>query len=185
MWDRTRDPGACGPNEQIIRADEARLAALARGEPVFGPRWLLCYRVHNFAPAVQQVAVEQQASDGTWQRRQACHTIEFQSRAAKPRGSIAREHAAPIDWDDGDPAPRAIRFTLTGVGEVRIRGAVLTDGVTMIAVRNGPIRLGRPAPRRGWPRFREHHAIVRFVPAARAARNATCPALPGSLLVLP
>jgi hypothetical protein len=88
MWRRTRT--GSGPNEAIVRADAKRTR---------GAGWQLCYRVENFAPAVQLVGVEQRRADATWEMRQACHTIEFQARAARRRGGLTREHAAPVDWD--------------------------------------------------------------------------------------
>jgi hypothetical protein len=124
-----------------------------RGEPVFGGEWQLCYCVRNLAPAAQLVAVEQQAPDGSWIIRQSCHTIEFRTEAARRRGTIVREHAAPVEWD-GDPArPPRLRFTLRGLGKVRIEAAVL--GSAKRAYRIGLPRplLGHPAPTAGWPKL--------------------------------
>jgi hypothetical protein len=147
MWERTRDPQAHGPNEEILRADAMRLQhPRPRG-------WQLCYRVKNFAPVAQLVAVEQQRDDGTWATLQACHTIEFQARAARPRGHFMRAHAAPLDWDgDLEKIPR-LRFALRGMGAVRLSEVLLSDGHTSWKARLARSTLGFPAPRRGFPQL--------------------------------
>ncbi|HEX2854676.1 MAG TPA: family 20 glycosylhydrolase [Opitutaceae bacterium] len=144
MWKRTRDPRVAGPNEEIIRADAGRKTSAG---------WQLCYRVENFAPAAQLVAVEQQRDDGSWETVQSCHTIEFQARAARPRGGLTREHAAPVAWNgDAKNLPR-LRFALRGLGQVRI-GDVELVGPGGSATKRGLLRkkiLGRPPPRSGFP----------------------------------
>lgn len=151
LWRRTRDPKQRGPNEDILLADEARAAAFAGGADVFGPRWQLCYRVDNFAPAAQLVTVEQQRDHRAWEVKQACHTIEFQSAAAKRRNGFVRAHAAPVDWDgDRRRFPR-LRFTLRGVGQVRLADVQLTDGRTSHRPTWKTKILGRAAPHRGFP----------------------------------
>jgi Glycosyl hydrolase family 20, catalytic domain len=125
--------------------------ATSKRTPVSGQRWQLCYTVNNFAPAAQLVAVEQQCSDGTWETRQACPTIEFQARAARRKNGLVREHAAPVAWNGDATAPPRLRFVLRGLGPVKISAVALTDGEqTWRAVRGKSI-LGRPAPSRGWP----------------------------------
>jgi hypothetical protein len=142
MWTRTRDPQERGPNEEILRGDATR--AVASG-------WQLCYRVKNFAPAAQLVAVEQQRANGTWETVQSCHTIEFQALAARSRGGLTREHAAPVSWNgDAKKFPR-LRFALRGLGQVQLEAVELSDGRT---THRGSLRkkiLGRPAPRSGFP----------------------------------
>lgn len=151
MWTRTRDPRRTGPNETMLRADLDRLAAHRRGEPVFGPAWQLCYRVRNFAPAAQLVAVEQQTADGAWKTAQACHTIEFQAPAARPRAAIVREHAAPVDWDGDRRNPPRLRIVLRGIGQVRVGSVALHDGRRTAPCRVARTLLGKPAPKRGFP----------------------------------
>jgi hypothetical protein len=179
MWNLTRDPKTAGPNEQIVRRDAARLRVWMRGEPVFGGAWQLCYRVWNFAPAVQLVGVEQQQADGSWKTLQACHTIEFQTRAAQPRSSIVREHAAPVDWDGNFTAPPRVRVFLRGIGEVKIGAVELVAAGQRIPAkelrRGSWLRLGRPAPRHGWPVFGESETRVfewRLDERIRVARRA-------------
>ncbi|MEY4940261.1 MAG: hypothetical protein RIQ93_1996 [Verrucomicrobiota bacterium] len=143
MWNHTRDPQARGPNEEMLRADA--------GRHLSGSAWQLCYRVNNFAPAAQLVAVEQQDAESGWVTRQACHTIEFQARAAQPRGGLTREHAAPVVWT-GDPAAwPALRFVLRGIGQVKIEAVELTDGRKRWPATLPRTQLGQPAPRAGWP----------------------------------
>ncbi len=151
MWARTRDVRRRGPNEVILLADAARWAAWRKDAPVFGSGWQVCYRVHNFAPAVQLVAVEQQRIDGTWETRQACHTIEFQARTACRRGGLVREHAAPVEWKGDATEPPRLRFVVRGRGQVRIEAAVLTDGRVVYPCAWKRKTLGRVAPRSGFP----------------------------------
>jgi hypothetical protein len=153
MWRTTRDAHDVGPNEAILAADAARFAAWKRGEPVFGPGWQLCYRVNNVAPAAQQVAVQQQQKDGAWRDLQACYTIEFQKRSARPRRGLIREHAAPIDWNGDATTLPELRFVLRGLGCVRIEAAVLTDGHAAIRCSPPQFILGKPAPRSGFYEF--------------------------------
>lgn len=155
MWNRTRDAQVVSPNEQIVRDDIARLKALRRGEAVFGGKWQLCYRVWNFAPAVQLVGVEQQQPDGSWKSLQSCLTIEFQTAAARPHGRFIREHAAPVTWD-GDPhATPILRLISRGVGEVKLRDVVLTNGHATLRPQGWAgtrwRRIGQPAPAGGLP----------------------------------
>lgn len=155
MWNFTRDRRKRGANEQILAGDTARFAAWRKGKPVFGGRWQVCYKVHDFAPGLHQVGVEQRQPDGGWKMIQSCYTIEFQTRAAVPRGPMVREHAAPLDWT-GDRAdlPR-LRVVVRGIGQVRIGDVALTDGKTFLRARGlGPRhwrRLGPRAPQRGLP----------------------------------
>lgn len=148
MWESTRAHGTCGPNHQILADDAARIRqhqhATTRG-------WRVCYRVENVAPAIQLVAVEQQEPDGTWRTVQACHTIEFQSRAARRRGGLAREHAAPIAWDGTSARPPVIRFALRGIGQVRLAHVELRSGRRHVRVKLPRRVLGLPAPSAGFP----------------------------------
>ena len=151
MWEGSRDPRRSGPNEITLRRDLARVRSWRRNGAAPRDRWQLCYVVRNFAPGVQIVAVEHQRPDGTWRTLQACHTIEFQARCARPRGGRQREHAAPVPWNgDGRRFPR-LRLVLRGPGEVRVGRIELTDGMASWRVRPAWHRLGRPAPQHGWP----------------------------------
>ncbi|MBS0632529.1 MAG: family 20 glycosylhydrolase [Verrucomicrobia bacterium] len=151
MWRFTRDRRVRGANERILAQDAQWFKDWQRGKPVFGARWQLCYAVNNFKPCLNVVAVEQQQADGTWKTIQSCHTIEFQTRAAQPRGMVVREHAAPVEWDGDVSHPPVLRLNLRGVGEVRIENIELTDG------RKTPLRgqakktLGLKAPTAGLP----------------------------------
>ncbi len=155
MWRFTRDRRVRGTNERIVAQDAARLRAWQRGEPVFGGPWQLCYTVHNFAPALQLVGVEQRQPDGTWKMLQSCLTIEFQTSAAQPRGPFIREHAAPVGWEGDRARPPHLRLVVRGLGQVKVGNVALTDGATTLHARGlGPgrwQRLGEPAPRAGLP----------------------------------
>ncbi|MCW5548289.1 MAG: family 20 glycosylhydrolase [Opitutaceae bacterium] len=151
MWHFTRDHRVRGANECILRQDAERFHAWQRGEPVFGGPWQLCYAVRNFAPALQQVGVEQQSDDGSWQPVQSCLTIEFQTRAARPRGPFIREHAAPITCP-GDPAqPPKLRLVLRGVGQVRVERVELRRGRKIWRLSPRSKLLGQSAPTAGLP----------------------------------
>jgi hypothetical protein len=155
MWRFTRDRRKRGANGLILAGDAARLRAWQRGQPVFGGRWQLCYQVHDFAPALHLVAVEQQQPDGAWKIIQTCYTIEFQTRAAQPRGPMKREHAAPLDWAGGAAPLPKLRLVVRGIGQVKVGDVALTDGKVSKAARGlGPRRwrkLGQPAPHAGLP----------------------------------
>ena len=150
MWNRTRDPSVRSPNEEILLADLARLGAFERGDPVFGPEWQLCYRVRNVGPAIQLVGVEQQREDGSWETRQACYTIEFQTIAAQRRSGLIRAHAAPIAWNGDPQKPPRLRVALRGVGEVAIDDLIVTNGETTHRLAPARVRLAKPTPKPGW-----------------------------------
>ena len=167
MWDRTRDPHATGPNEIMLQADERRLAdwrawlkqavrqpGLALGAtPVCGA-WQLQFMVHNFAPAVQKVVVEQQQPDCAWHELAGRFTMEFRASAARPRAKIKREFTVPVTMPQ---AP--LRITLRGIGQVMVSHAVLTDGREFRPANNyhHKVVLGRRAPSRGLPAVDWHH----------------------------
>ena len=163
MWARSRDPAVRGPNEAMLDRDADRLRALQRwlrrvsrdpaivhrATPV-GGRWQLQFTLHHFAPALQQLVVEQRRPDGSWRAAHRLFTIEFRAEAARPRTNLQREVAAPVD------DPRApLRIAVRGAGPIAIGNIELTDGVTRLRPRGWPrsrrLILGRPAVRRGFP----------------------------------
>jgi hypothetical protein len=161
MWDRTRDPAVRGQNQAGLDADETRLARwrdwlkhaikqpelIRQATPVCGA-WQLQLNVHNFAPAVQKVVVEQQADDGTWRELVSRCTIEFRAAMARPRSKLRRELTVPID----SPG-RPLRVAVRGTGQVAISHAAVTDGVETRRSRGYHLKrvLGRRAPSRGFP----------------------------------
>ncbi len=155
MWRFTRDRRVKGMNEQILARDAARLRDWQRGRSVFGERWQLCYRVKDFRPGLHSVGVEQQQPDGSWKMIQSCFTIEFQTRAAQPRGTMEHEHAAPVEWPEGRAAQPRLRLVLRGLGEALVGDVTLSDGATKLRARGlGPHhwqRVGQPAPTVGLP----------------------------------
>ena len=139
MWARTRDPQVNGQNETILDADEDRLAvwcdwlkrARAKPQLIFETTpvcgaWQLQFWVHNFAPAAQKVAVEQQNFDGTLRELASRYTIEFRAKAAQPTAKIRREFTVPVESPESK-----LRITVRGVGQVAISQVALTDGVTI------------------------------------------------------
>jgi hypothetical protein len=163
MWEQSRDPQVRGPNETVLDLDERRLAdwrawlkrAARQPElswgvtPVCGA-WQLQFMVHNFAPAVQKVIVEQQDADGAWRELAARFTIEFRAAAARPHSKLKREFTVPVDSPDAK-----LRIAVRGVGQVAVTHAVLTNGVESRRSRTYAQRkiLGRRAPARGFPLF--------------------------------
>ncbi|HZP60789.1 MAG TPA: family 20 glycosylhydrolase, partial [Opitutaceae bacterium] len=161
MWRRSRDPRGRGPNEEMLTRDARRLRAwqrwlrrakkspaLAAGPTPFCGRWQLQFSLHNFAPALQKVIVEQRHSDGAWRELHGLFTIEFQAAAARPRAKIVREISVPVDSTDA-----VLRLAVRGVGQVAVSNIVLTDGVATRPARlpRRKVVLGRPAPSAGFP----------------------------------
>jgi hypothetical protein len=161
MWTRSRDPRVQGPNELVLEADEQRLAEWSgwlkraarqpeivwQATPVCGA-WQLQFMVHNFAPAVQKVVVEQQADDGSWRELASRFTIEFRAQAARPVSKIKREFTVPVD----SPAAK-LRIAVRGVGQVAISHVMLTHGIQRFsaAAQRTKRMLGKPALTRGFP----------------------------------
>jgi hypothetical protein len=151
------------PNEALLAQDAARLgawrqwlarlarrsASAATASPCCG-RWQLSFDVHNFAPALQKVIVEQQGSDGTWRTLAARFTIEFRAAAARPRAWLRQPFSVPADDPD---AP--LRLAVRGLGQVAVGNITLTDGMEVRRPKSGRRRiiLGRRAPTHGWPEF--------------------------------
>jgi len=166
MWKQTRTQTAGAPNLTMLARDRRQLRALHRWlravrqdadrvqtkNPVCG-RWQIFYDVWNFAPAVQQVAV-QQWHRGEWVTLKACHTIEFAAAGAVRRSRLIRRHSAPCAIPRDEDAVR-LRLTLRGVGAVKVGRITLTHGATArqwpLPVPGRWIHLGAPAPRRGLP----------------------------------
>ena len=136
-----------------------------RATPVCGA-WQLQFTLHNFAPALQRMVVEQRQPDGAWRTLHGLYTTEFRAFAARPRASIRREISVPVD----DPAAR-LRLAVRGVGQVAVSHVELTNGVVRLhppGWRSSHQKiLGSPAPRRGFPvvDFEKNTgtATVRFV----------------------
>ncbi len=170
MWNRTRDPQARSQNEKILDADEQRLAAwrdwlkrvkadqqlASAATPVCGT-WQLNFWVHNFAPAVQKVAIEQQQPDDTWRELASRYTIEFRAKAARPTAKIRREFSVPVD------SPTAkLRITLQGVGQVAISHVTQTNGVVNQRALDWTQNknLGEPTLTQGLPNWGEASSIL-------------------------
>jgi hypothetical protein len=161
MWRRSRDLRQHGPNEEMLTRDAQRLRAwrawLQRAQkkpalansatPVCG-RCQLQFAVHNFAPALQKIVVEQQNPNGAWGELHSVFTIEFKAAAAQPRARIVREISVPVDAADA-----RLRIAVRGIGQVAISGITLTNGVVARSPAGSrkKIILGQPAPHGGFP----------------------------------
>ena len=176
MWNRSRDPQEQGPNELMLARDAERLRAwrqwlgkaarnpdiIWRATPVCGA-WQLQFTLHNFAPALQKVVVEQRQADGSWRTLHGLPMIEFRAFAARPRASIRREISVPVTVaglaeagpGSATPATRPLRLAVRGVGQVAVSHVELTDGV---------VRLHPP----GW---RPSHEKILGRPACSAKAN--------------
>jgi hypothetical protein len=163
MWMRTRSARARSPNEDILTRDAERLKswqhwldAVAKdsarafdASPVQG-RWQLTFTLHNYAPALQKILVEQQAANGTWAMLAERFSIEFRAKAARPRANVRREFSVSVDTPG-----RPLRIALRGIGEIALSQVTLTDGVIALHPTGWPARerrvLGTPAPTSGFP----------------------------------
>ncbi len=163
MWARTRKQNRPNPNRVVLRQDAARLKSwrhwlgrvakkherIMAASPVCGA-WQLQFVVHNFAPALQKVVVEQRRPNGTWTVLQSRFTIEFRAAAARPRTNLQREFSVPVD-----SAACPLRIAVRGIGQVKISRVELTNGVARLRPRGWPAArkriLGRAAPGRGFP----------------------------------
>jgi hypothetical protein len=137
MWAQTRADAATGPNQYILgldaqRADDLILwlkhalkhpEATMQTTPLCGV-WQLQFMVHNFAPAVQKIVVEQQDANGQWKELASRFTIEFRNQAARPRAKIKREFTTPVASSESK-----LRIVARGVGQVAISHITLTSGV--------------------------------------------------------
>ena len=132
---------------QWLKAALKAPTMITQATPVCGA-WQLQFLVHNLAPAVQKVVVEQQTPDGSWHELASRYTIEFRAQAARPASKIKREFNVPVVG----PALK-LRIALEGVGQLAISHAKLTDGVEVY--RDHEFRslktMGKKAPRQGLP----------------------------------
>ncbi len=161
MWTLTRDASTKGPNELMLDADETRLGELnhwlkaAKKNPPavekkcpVGGAWQLQFIVHNFAPAVQKVIVEQQSADGHWRELASRYTIEFRAQAARPKSKIKREFTVPINSPETN-----LRIAVRGVGQVAVSHISRTNGAEIHRENNYRQKkiLGQVAPKHGLP----------------------------------
>jgi len=182
MWRRTRNPKVRGQNEAILDADATRLrtwrewlrAVRRTPEKVFAASpvcgaWQLTFIVHNFAPALQRVVVEQRQPDGSWRELLGRHTIEFRAEAASPRTGIRRPFSVPVGSPDD-----VLRISVHGLGQVGIERIELTNGVEILRppAKRGRTILGRPAPHHGFPDIAAAPGKESLLPLIFAHRDA-------------
>jgi hypothetical protein len=167
MWRRSRPPRPRGPNELAVAADAGRLRAwrawlekcrarpgrVASRSPLAGA-WQLLLRARNFAPAAQQVVVQERRPDGSWRDLHGLFLIEFQARAARPRAALSHWISLPLDWAGPPSPPPNLRIAVRGFGRVALGPVTLTDGVRRFSgLPRAPVILGADAPARGYPDF--------------------------------
>lgn len=158
IWAASRPQGRESPWREIFAQDRARLKAwrawlragrFFEASPVCG-KWQLRFTVHNFVPALQKVLVEQRGRDGRWQVLHERFAIEFRADAARPRSAVRQGFAALVEVPE-----LRLRIAVRGLGQVRVQGIVLTDGVE----ERRPVNLtraarpvvGKVAPKAGFP----------------------------------
>ncbi|MDD2763062.1 MAG: family 20 glycosylhydrolase [Opitutaceae bacterium] len=159
MWRRSRDPQTRGPNERMLERDQQYLREWRRwlgqaqrradiiwqATPVCGA-WQLQFTVHNFAPALQKIVVEQRQLDGSWATLHSCYAIEFRAFAARPRTGITREFSVPVH-------AAALGRPLHVGAQAGEAGPGSTNALVGRVIPNAPRRLGdkppypSPAPR--------------------------------------
>jgi hypothetical protein len=175
MWGRTREPRIRGQNERLLSTDAERLAGwqtwlkrlvkapkiAMEATPVCGV-WQLQFVVHNFAPAVQKVIVEELAPDGTWREIVSRHTVEFRAQAARPMSRLKREFTAPVE-----SLMQKLRLRVAGTGQVALSHLALTNGVEILHPRtrhrNRKLILGTAAPKQGLPKELFSHDSSRIL----------------------
>jgi len=161
MWRITRGPSIQGPNETMLAADTTRLALLEqwlktverkpelilKANPVTGA-WQLQFIVHNFAPAVQRIVVEEQDENGLWRELASRYTIEFRSTATQPKTLIRREFTVPVKSET-----TKLRVAVRGVGQVAVSHLALTNGVVVMHTQKSRQRrlIGRRVVKKGFP----------------------------------
>jgi hypothetical protein len=174
---RTRSRLIRGQNELLLDADLRRLdewcawlkEAILQPDRIAGATpfcgvWQLQFIVHNFAPAVQKVIVEQQEPDGTWREITSRFTIEFRAQAARPRTKLKRELTAPIAT-----LTNKLRVRVGGTGRVALSHMALSNGIDVLPLRShlprSKILLGTRAPRAGLPSLscREQSGVLELV----------------------
>jgi len=164
MWQLSRRASERSPYDEQFRRDKEQLVAWKKwltavrrspkhaetANPI-GGAWQLTYTVLNYAPAVQKVGVEQ-CVDGRWCVLKECHTIEFRSSGARPRASIQHRHTAPLIESSGTPESIDLRFTVSGIGSVKIGRVSISNGIETYSARiRGWRTVGGDAPASGWP----------------------------------
>ncbi len=168
MWKLSRDPSQKGQNLSILEADTKKLKTwqgwlgkLTRSpkrvwepSPVCGA-WFLQFTVHNFAPALQRVVVEEKQSDGTWRELHGRYTIEFRAQAARAHSRVKREFALPISPEKALSQEAVLRLAVRGLGQVAFSHVELGNGVVAQHPLGWSMRkrriLGATAPQGGFP----------------------------------
>ena len=161
MWQRTRNKSASGQNDELLARDLVRIEAwrnwlqqairnpdlVNEATPVCGA-WQLQFIVHNLAPAVTKIIVEEQRSDGQWHEIAGRYTIEFRAAAARPATRLKREFTVPVS-----SARATLRLVVQGSGQVGVSHVRLTNGVHGRPADRpaGLLLLGEKAPRQGLP----------------------------------
>jgi len=166
MWLRTRQRHLSNANAVILTNDATRLRKWLRWlkrcqrspqsvhEPsVMLGKWQLQLVIHNFAPALQKIVIEHHQSDGSWLELGSRFTLEFSSRAAAPKARFRRELSVSVNSINNEIP--TVRIGVRGVGQVRISGVELRNGLVVRHPKNWSVNerrtLGHAAPQDGLP----------------------------------
>lgn len=143
VWKRSRSITETNPTEQMIKADQAKLAELGRfvkqakkdpdilwqSNPLTG-QWQLLFRVRNFEPALQGTVVQMPDENGVWKNIHSVWSLEFTAEAGNAKSDFMRHHSVSVEWDGLKTLE--LRLAVRGFGRLEIYDLCLTNGVRTI-----------------------------------------------------
>jgi hypothetical protein len=181
VWRRSRPMTEPNPTEQMIKADQVKLAELGRfikrakkdpsllwkDNPLTG-QWQLLFWVRTVEPALQGTVVQMTDENGVWKNIHTVWSLEFIAEAGNAKADFKRHHAVAVEWDGLKTLE--LRLGVRGFGRLEIYDLCLTNGVRTIMPQNivtggGIIKnlkellkqdgahavFGVPAPKEGFP----------------------------------
>jgi len=157
--DRSRWSATSGRTSGAVSIKRAGRSSAETSVRASAPTSLL-FHIHNFRPALQKVILQRQDAAGTWHDLRGRFVIEFTAVGARPRAPrLVRPWVVPAT------VPGRFRLAVRGVGQVEVSGAPLG---------RRRVRLGKPAPIRGFPALDWHANLGEtFEFEVRAARETT------------
>lgn len=143
VWKRSRSMSEANLTEQMIKADQAKLAELElfvkkskinpallwQSNPLTG-QWQLIFRVRNFEPALQGTVVQMPDENGVWENIHSLWSLEFIADAGNSKTDFERHHSVAIEWDGLKTLE--LRLGVRGFGRLEIYDLCLTNGVRTI-----------------------------------------------------
>jgi hypothetical protein len=143
LWKRSRSMEEMNPTEQMINADQAKLAELRhfveqakintdllwQSNPLTG-RWQLLLQVRNFEPALQGIVVQMPDEKGVWKNIHSLWSLEFIAEAGNSKTDFNRHHSVSIEWYGLKALD--LRLGVRGFGRLEFYDLYLTNGVKKI-----------------------------------------------------